>query len=191
MLPRSMFSLLGRVPSDGSRKKQDLSTAHGCEARPFGIPLIPTDEHPDIRKASFPSPKAQVTRGEIKFFIIQWVIRNMHLAVYAEQFSIRINNCSRIVVEPGGPLFEQGSNDHNLPVCREFLKTGGRRSRNRLGKVEELMILPLAKILGPKKFLCADDLSATVCCPVCSLDGLLQIRFRVSRAACLQESNPH
>src|SRR4051794_7101159 len=97
--PRRMLPLVlgffGRVPADGGRIEKNFCALHGGQARGFGIPLIPADQHADFSVASLPRAKTQIARSEIKLFVEKRVIRNMHLPIKAEQRAVRIDDDSR------------------------------------------------------------------------------------------------
>jgi hypothetical protein len=52
--------------------------------------------------------------------MIQWVIRDMHLAVFAEQISIRINDCRGVVINAGAAFLEKRGNDYRAGFSRYF-----------------------------------------------------------------------
>ena len=83
-----LFFVLGffcGMPADGCWVEQDFCALHGGEARGFGIPLVPADEDTDFAVLSLPGAKAEVPGSEIKLFVIERIIRDMHLAVETEE----------------------------------------------------------------------------------------------------------
>src|SRR5205085_3233527 len=83
MLCLAILLLLRRVPSDGGGVKQHLRAVQGGEARPLGIPLVPTNQSADLAELRFAGAEAQIAGSEIKLFVIERIVGNMHLAVYA------------------------------------------------------------------------------------------------------------
>src|SRR5258708_26745540 len=81
--------------------------------------------------------KTEIAGREVKLLIVKRVVGNVHLAVESAQRAIGIERCRCIVVEAGGALFEQRSNqDHSMLAGR-----GGdllvRRSGNRFCQLQE------------------------------------------------------
>jgi len=71
------------VPADGSGTEEDFGALQRSQSSGFGIPLVPTDEHADLRVTGLPGAKAKVTGGEIELLAVQRVVRDVHLAVEA------------------------------------------------------------------------------------------------------------
>ena len=106
--------------------------------------------------------EAQVARCEIKLFVIQRVVGNVHLSVTTRFASIRIEDHGCIVVDTrGATLKERSDDDHAV-----FL--GGRRNdvarwtRNGFRQRELIMILALARILAGEQLLKANDVSTSL-----------------------------
>src|SRR5262249_24574231 len=140
--------LFGGMPANSCGVEKDFSTLHRGEARGFGRPLVPANEDADFAVASLPGAKAEVAGGEIKFFVIERVVRNVHLAVKPEKRAVGVNHDGRVVVEAGGALFEEGSDDNGFVVLCKFLKRFGGRAGNGFRKFEVFVVLSLAKVLG-------------------------------------------
>src|SRR5439155_16868872 len=98
LLVRSVFLLFLRVPADGGGIKQYLSPLQRRETRAFGIPLVPTDEHADLRVPGLPRFETEIARREIKLFIVQRVVGNVHLAIDAEQRTAGVDDRRRVVI---------------------------------------------------------------------------------------------
>ena len=109
-----------RQPADGRGVKNDFRPLHGRQARGFRVPLIPADEHADAAESGVERLIAQVAGGEVKFFFKPGILRNMHLAVHAQERTVRIHHPGGIVVKPGGALFKAGGNNHHAQFRRQF-----------------------------------------------------------------------
>src|ERR1700693_4080894 len=119
-LRRAEFLLLGRMPADCGRIENNIGAAEARETRPFRIPLIPTYEHGDAAKSRFKVRKAQIARSEIKFLVIERIVRNVHLAVFSEERSIGVQNYGGIVVDAGGAALKERSDDDDFQFAGEF-----------------------------------------------------------------------
>src|SRR6185312_17404564 len=109
------------VPADRGGIQKYLRAHETRDARGFGIPLVPTDQYPDRRE-----PRAEYTKArrrtrfivlihlagrEIVLLVIERIVRDVHLAVHAEQRAVRIDHRGRVVVETGAALLER-SEEH-------------------------------------------------------------------------------
>src|SRR5881394_1777262 len=135
------------MPADGRGIKENLRPLQRRETRAFGIPLVPANQHADLRVAGLPRFETEVAGREIKLFVVQRVVGNVHLAVDAEQRTVRVDDRRRVVIDTGGPLFEQGGNDDDPVFLRDLLKGGSAWAWNPLGEPEIFMVRALAEIL--------------------------------------------
>ena len=71
----------------------------GGEAGRFGIPLVPANADADFPAAGLPGAKTQVAGRKVKFFVIERVVRNVHLAVEAEQAAVGIDDGGGVVID--------------------------------------------------------------------------------------------
>ena len=67
-LPSAMlvFAVLGfflGMPADGSWVEEDFRSLHGGESSPFGIPLVPANQHTDFAKLGLPGLKTEIAGG--------------------------------------------------------------------------------------------------------------------------------
>ena len=106
MLAFPMRALFGRMPANCRGIEENLGTLHGCQARRFRIPLVPTNEHTDFCVTGGPGAKSKIAGSEIELFIVQWIIRNVHFSVLAQKRSIGINDDRGVVVKSRCPLFK-------------------------------------------------------------------------------------
>src|SRR5262249_39891608 len=114
------LGLLLRVPSDTGGIKNDLRSLERGQARAFGIPLIPANLHADTAVLCIEIRKSQVARREVKFFVVERVVRNMHLAVLAEEGSVGVKNRTGVVIHAGGSSFEKGNDQRDLVFLGNF-----------------------------------------------------------------------
>src|ERR1044071_3009152 len=101
MLHLSKFLFLVWMPADCRRIKDDLCPPQRRQPRCFRIPLVPANTDADFPARRVPRPESEIARSEVKFFVIEGIIGNMHLAVLTEQFSIRVDNRRRVVIKTG------------------------------------------------------------------------------------------
>jgi hypothetical protein len=70
----------------------------------------------------------------------------VHLPVFAEVFPVGIENRGGVVIQTFGALLEQRCNDDDTKLLGEGAERGGTRPRNRLGELEEAVVLDLAEV---------------------------------------------
>src|SRR6266404_7791478 len=90
MLRRAEFLLLRWMPADSRGIENNFRSAQRREPRRFRIPLVPTDTHADLSARGLPGLEPEIARREIKFLVIQRVIGDVHLTIFAKHFSIGI-----------------------------------------------------------------------------------------------------
>ena len=84
-LRRAEFRFLRRMPADARGIKNHLRAAQRHRARAFRIPLVPANLHADASVLRVERRKSQVAGREIEFLVVKRIVRNMHLAVFAEK----------------------------------------------------------------------------------------------------------
>ncbi len=89
----------------------------------------------------------QIPGGEIEFLVVQRVIGDVHLAVDPAQRAIVLQQGNGVVIKPGRPALEEGSDYHYLLFLGDSSKPLCGRAGDRLRQVEELGIFALAEIL--------------------------------------------
>src|SRR5580658_601361 len=158
VLGDSELGLLRGMPADGGRIKKNGCALQGRQPRAFRIPLVPTNKRAQATGAGVERAKTKVSRSEIKLFIVERIVGNVHLAVEAAERTVTVEDRGRVVVNAGGPLLKQRGDQHHSVVsrCRSQSLTG--RTGNRFGQIEQRMILALTEILSLKKFRQADHL---------------------------------
>ena len=90
MLRLSELGLLRGMPSDGCRIKENAGSLQRGEARAFGIPLIPADERAEFSGGGVEGLEAEIAGSEIKLFVVERIVGNVHLAVDAAQRAVGI-----------------------------------------------------------------------------------------------------
>src|SRR5437660_1741422 len=110
--PRGMLlvpvcGLFRWMPADRGRIKQNLRALHCGKARRLRIPLVPANQRANFAIACLPGAKADISRSEIKFFVVKGVVRNVHLPVLSEQRTVGVYDDGGIVIYSGSSLFEE------------------------------------------------------------------------------------
>src|SRR6266481_5584266 len=118
-----------RMPADAGGIKNNLSAAESGYARTFRIPLIPADLHADFAILCLEIGEAEIAGSEIKFFVVERVVGNMHLAVFAEEAAVGIENGAGVVVDAGGAAFEERNDQDDFSFFSYFRE----RVRSRAG----------------------------------------------------------
>ena len=54
--------------------------------------MVPTDADTDFAALRVPRLKTEIARSEIKFLVVKRIIRNVHLAILAQYFSVGIDD---------------------------------------------------------------------------------------------------
>src|ERR1700692_1485529 len=97
------------MPANSGGVEQNAGSPEAGEARAFGIPLVPADEHANAAVAGVKIRKTQIAGREIKLFVIERIIGNMHLAIDAQQRAVGVEDRRGVVVQAGGATLEKGS----------------------------------------------------------------------------------
>src|SRR4051812_8452652 len=107
MLRDAVHFLLARMPADGGGVEEDLGALKGGQSRALGIPSIPTDQHADLRVLRLPASETGVARREVELLVIKRIVGDVHLAVDAQDRSVRVDDGRRVVIQAGRALFEK------------------------------------------------------------------------------------
>src|SRR5262249_6317147 len=183
------LGFLVRVPTDAGGIENDLCTVERGDAGAFRIPLVPANLHADASVARVEVRETEVAGREVKLFVIERIVRNVHLAIFAEEAAVGVKNGDTVVVHAGGATFKEGNDERDLAFLghlREFL---GRRTGNRFREIEEIRVFRAAKVFTVKKFVQADDLSAACRGFANPFDGMRKICVGVDRAFHLHDYN--
>jgi hypothetical protein len=152
---------LVRVPADAGGIKNNLRALKSGDAGTFGIPLIPTNLNADAGEFGVEVEKAEIAGGEIKFFVVERIVGNVHLAIFAEVGAVGVEDGAGIVVNAGGAAFKNGNDESNFLFFGDLGEALGGRTGNGFGEIEEFGVFGAAKIFAGEKFVETDDLSAT------------------------------
>ena len=131
----------------------------------------------------------KVAGREIKLFVIERIVGDVHFAVEATQRSVVVEDSRRVVIDAGSTFFkERGNKNDSIAACGgcKLFRT---RAGNRLGEIEERVIFALAKILRLKKFRQTDDLRAASGSVGNAAQGLLEILFGLWSARHLHQGH--
>ena len=124
-LPRAklrgaILRLLRRMPADGCWVEQNISAAQRRDACGLRIPLVPTNQHADAAMLRIEIAEANIARGEIEFFEEKGIIRDVHLAIDAQQFAPRVDDGGGVVIEPGSAPFKQAGHNSHIAFFGDF-----------------------------------------------------------------------
>ena len=158
MLARPVLLLLGVQPADGGWIEEDFGAGQSRESGRFGIPLVPADQRADRAESRRHALKAQIAGREIKFFVIERIVRDVHLPIAARQGAVGVEDHGRIVIEARRSPLEDRRDDCDTVLPRSGGQSFARRSGNRLRLVEPPMVFALARIESVEQLGQADDI---------------------------------
>src|SRR5260370_26115976 len=104
--------------------------------------------------------EAEMTGSEIKCFVVERIVGNVHLAVFSEERSVGIQDGAGIVIDAGSAALEKRNHQCDFFIfrdLREFFRGG---PGNRLRKIEKVGVFGAAKIFAEKQFVQSNDLRA-------------------------------
>src|SRR5579883_3437070 len=93
------FGFLRRMPSDGGGIKENDCAGKRAEARAFGIPLMPADEHAEASEGGNEIQKSGVAGGEVELLVVKRVIGDVHLAIDPGDFAVSIEHGGGVVID--------------------------------------------------------------------------------------------
>ncbi len=140
------------MPADGSGEEERLRAFQGSNACAFGVPLVPADQRADVAGSRRECPETKVTRREVELFIIERIIRNMHLAIHVCDAAIALDGDRGVVVQAGRAALKQGSDYDHVVLPRNRGEALSARPGNRLGRCEQRMIFALTEVLCTEEF---------------------------------------
>src|SRR5690606_10288685 len=91
-----------RLAADGGRVEQQLGAHQRHAARAFGEPLVPADAHADLGVAGLPDLEAAVARIEVVLLVVAGAIRDVALAVDAEQAAVGVEDRDAVEARAAG-----------------------------------------------------------------------------------------
>ena len=161
VLAGAELGLFALMPADGRRIKDDLSARPRRSAGPpSGYHWSQQTQVPMRPKRVSKLRKSKIARREIKLFVVERVVGNVHLAIDARRAAVGVENHRRVVIQPrrrAARTASRRSPRHARPPPGTVLAGG---AGNRLGLVESAVVLALAGILPGKQFLQTDDIRA-------------------------------
>src|SRR5215813_9597950 len=120
------------MPADRGRVEQNLRPGERRQPRRLRIPLIPTDADAGAGVMSVERFESQVARSEIELFIIERVVRYVHLAVNAGQMAVGVYHHGGVVIKPWRAAFKQRLDDDVAVRGGQSAERVGARPQNRL-----------------------------------------------------------
>src|SRR6185436_4303571 len=111
MLAGAVLLFLAGMPSDRRGVEENLSSAQRGQTGGLRVPLIPANQNSDPSVPGLPDREAEISGREIEFFMVERIVRNMHLAIFPEIAPVGIENGGGIVVDAGSSALEQREND--------------------------------------------------------------------------------
>src|SRR5207244_10304700 len=120
----------------------------------------PANQRADTAETCVKSPESQIARREVVLLVIEWIVRNVHLAIEATQRAIGIQDDRRIMVDAGRPALEQRRDQHGTGFARHLGQPFAAGTGDRLCQIEEAGVLTLTEIGGPEELLQANDLGS-------------------------------
>ena len=148
--------LLGGVATlvaDGRGIDEQLRTRQGHHTSAFGIPLVPANLHAKAAHACVNGLKAEVAGREIELLVVGGVVGDVHLAIFACDAAIALQDYGRIVVEARGATLKQGGDNHDAVLLGQGAEEIGRRTRDGFGQVEIVGAFHLTEIRCVVQFL--------------------------------------
>ena len=164
------------MPADGGRIEEDVRAGERREPRGFRIPLVPADERRDAAELRIEGAEAEIAGREVELLEEERIVRDVHLAVEAEQRAIGVDDRGGVVIEAGGALFEQRRDDDDAQFGGQRAEAVGGRARDGFGEIEQAGVFFAAEILRAEQFLQADDLRALARGFADLFDGMIEIR---------------
>ena len=177
------------MPADRRRVKENLSAAERGQPRGFRIPLVPANADADFAVLGRPRLEAEVARREVKLLVIRRVVGDVHLAIFPEVLSVRVDDRGGVVVNAGRAFLEERRDDHHAAFPRDRFKFRGRGAGNFLGQGKVRVVFRLAKILRAKQLRQADDLRALLRRVANARDRLRHVCSRIGPALHLDQGD--
>ena len=94
------------MPANAGGIENDLRAAEGGDAGALRIPLVPANLHADFSVLGVEIREAEIAGREIKFFVVERVVGNVHFAVFAEEAAVGIEDRAGVVIDAGGAALE-------------------------------------------------------------------------------------
>ena len=187
-LRRAVLRLLGGVPADRRRVEEHVRARQRRQPRRLRVPLVPADQRADAAERAVERAEAEVAGREVELLVVERVVRDVHLAVDAQQLAVGVDDHRRVVIDAGRAPLEERPDDDDARLLRAAPASASvRRARDRLGQVEVRVVLALAEVLRAEQLGQADDVGAALARVGDARDRAVQIVVRVGRATHLHE----
>src|SRR3984893_13308025 len=168
----TVLCFLRWMPADRRRIKENFGAEEACDASSLRVPLIPADQNADVGVPRFPDAESagalmiavvgdvRVTRSEVELLVEERVVRDVHLAVRAEETAIGVNHGGGGAIDASCLPLEDWYDNYHLELARQLLHALHRRPVDRLRQIEALVLLGFAEVRCVEQLLEADDLRA-------------------------------
>src|SRR5579859_3251025 len=189
VLGSAEFRFFIRMPTNGGGIEENVCALKGSQAGAFRVPLVPADERADAAGVSVKGLEAEIAGGEVKLFVVERVVRDVHLAIEAVDAAVGIEDDGAVVVEAAGAALKERDDEDDLAFAGDY----GQRFRSRAGhglrEIEERGVFALAEVLCTKKLGQADDLRALLRGRAHLFCGPAKIVVRVGGAGHLNQAD--
>jgi hypothetical protein len=115
----------------------------------------------------------------------------VHLAVEAGDFSLGVEHGDGVVVDPSSPALEERGHDDDLELARQLAERLRRRTRDRLGERETVVILGLTEVARAEELGQADEVGTAFGRHPHMLHGRREVGGRIDRTAHLHQTDVH
>src|SRR4051812_34286317 len=113
------------MPANCRGIEKDVRAEEARDARGLGIPLVPADQHANRGVLRLPHAKAarlfryladdvdavvvrRVARREIVLLVEERIVRNVHLAIHAEERAVCVYDRGGVAIDAASLLLEDG-----------------------------------------------------------------------------------
>src|ERR1700730_1751517 len=104
VLRQAKLGFFRRMPADRRGIKKHLRPLQRGQAGSLGEPLIPADQRAQAAYAGIERAKPEIAGSEIKLFVIERIVGDMHLAVEAARSAVAVENGCGVVIDAGCSL---------------------------------------------------------------------------------------
>ena len=118
-LGRAELGLLGGMPADGGRIKQDLGPCKAVSRAASGYHWSQQTSVPTFAILRVESLEPEIAGSEVVFLVIERVVRNVHLAIKTEHRAVGIEDDRRVVVDACRPALEDRADDDHVRLARD------------------------------------------------------------------------
>src|SRR5438270_12744775 len=108
------------MPADRGGIEDDLGPGESSQPRALGIPLVPADERAHASEVRVEGLEAEIAGSEIKLFVIERIVGDVHLAIQPEDLSVGIDHHGGVVIDAARALLKERGDDRDLRLLRYF-----------------------------------------------------------------------